>query len=76
MKVNLDKSELILVGRMENVDDLVCELGCKVGSLPSTYFWMPLGASFKQWDKSRIRCINVPKMDSKLRNEKEGAIKA
>ena len=72
MKVNLNKSELILVGRVENVDDLVCELGYKVGSLPSTYFWMPLGASFKQWDKSRIRCINVPKMDSKLRNGNGG----
>ncbi|WJZ86810.1 hypothetical protein VitviT2T_006231 [Vitis vinifera] len=38
---------------MENVDDLVCELGCKVGSLPSNYFGMPLGASFNSvaaWD--------------------------
>ena len=41
------------MGRMENVDDLVCELGCKVGSLPSNYFGMPLGASFNSvaaWD--------------------------
>lgn len=30
LKVNLDKSDLILVGRVENVDDLACELGCKV----------------------------------------------
>ena len=46
LKVNLDKSELIPLGRVENVDDLAGELGCKVGSLPSTYLGMPLGASF------------------------------
>ncbi|RVW52669.1 Long chain base biosynthesis protein 2a [Vitis vinifera] len=48
-----DKSELILVGRVENVDDLACDLGCKVGSLPSTYLGMPLGAPFNSvvaWD--------------------------
>ena len=53
LKVNLDKSDLILVGRVENVDDLACELGCKVGSLPSTYLGMPLGAPFNSvvaWD--------------------------
>ena len=53
MKVNLNKSELILVGRVENVDDLACELGCKMGSLPFTYSGMPLGASFNSmaaWD--------------------------
>ena len=42
----MDLSELIPVGRVENVDDLACELGCKVGSLPSTYLGMPLGAPF------------------------------
>ena len=46
LKGNLDKSELISLGRVENVDDLAGELGCKVGSLPSTYLGMPLGASF------------------------------
>ena len=53
LKVNLDKSDLILVGRVENMDDLACELGCKVGSLPSTYLGMPLGAPFNSvvaWD--------------------------
>ncbi|KAL6323790.1 hypothetical protein AAG906_002258 [Vitis piasezkii] len=53
LKVNLDKSELILVGRVENVDDLAGELGCKVGRLSSTYLGMPLGASFNSvaaWD--------------------------
>ncbi|KAJ9703978.1 hypothetical protein PVL29_005315 [Vitis rotundifolia] len=53
LKVNLDKSELIPVGRVENVDDLACELGCKVRWLSSTYLGMPLGASFNfvaAWD--------------------------
>ncbi|RVW70013.1 putative DNA helicase MCM9 [Vitis vinifera] len=53
LKVNMDKSELILVGSVENVEDLASELGCKVGSLPSTYLGMLLGAPFKfvvTWD--------------------------
>ncbi|RVW17395.1 Transposon TX1 uncharacterized 149 kDa protein [Vitis vinifera] len=45
--VNLDKSELIPIGRVENVEELVEELGCKVGRLLSTYLGMPLGALFK-----------------------------
>ena len=47
LKVNLDKSELILVGNVDNVEELASELGCKVGSLPSLYLGMPLGAPFK-----------------------------
>ena len=53
LKVNLDKSELILVGRVENVDNLAGELGYKVGRLSSIYLGMPLGASFNfvaAWD--------------------------
>ena len=55
MKVNLDKSELILVG---NVEELVAKRGCKVGSLPSTYLGLPLDAPFKfvvAWDKVKER---------------------
>ena len=37
LKVNLDKSELILMGRVEKVDDLACELGCKVGTFLLTW---------------------------------------
>ncbi|RVW47842.1 hypothetical protein CK203_092923 [Vitis vinifera] len=36
-RVNMDKSELIPVGRVENVEDLDSKLGCKVGRLPSTW---------------------------------------
>ena len=53
LKVNLDKSELIPVCNVDNVEELASELGCKVGSLPSLYLGMPLGASFKfmtAWD--------------------------
>ena len=37
LKVNLEKSELILMGRVEKVDDLACELGCKVGTFLLTW---------------------------------------
>ena len=53
LRVNLDKSELILVGRVENVEEPTEEFGYKVGRLPSTYLGMPLGAPFKStaaWD--------------------------
>ena len=47
LRINFEKSELILVGRVDNIDDLTLELGCKVGSLPSCYLGLPLGAPFK-----------------------------
>ena len=53
LKINLEKSELILVGRVHNIGDLALELGCKVGNLRSRYLGLPLGAPFKfveVWD--------------------------
>ena len=53
-KVNLDKSEIIAVGRGENVEEVAFEFGCKVSKLPSSYFGLPLGAHFKEvatWDR-------------------------
>ncbi|RVW83717.1 putative ribonuclease H protein [Vitis vinifera] len=47
------ESELILIGRVENVEELADEFGYKVGKLPSTYLGMSLGAPFKcvaAWD--------------------------
>ena len=35
------------MGRVDNIDDLALVLGCKVGSLPSCYLGLPLGAPFK-----------------------------
>ena len=46
LRVNMDKNELISVERVENVEDLVAKLGCKVGSLLSTYLGMLLDARF------------------------------
>ena len=53
LKINLEKSELIPVGRVENMDELAWEFGCSLGSLLTTYLGMPLGAPFKSvtvWD--------------------------
>ncbi|KAJ9697657.1 hypothetical protein PVL29_006996 [Vitis rotundifolia] len=53
LRINLEKSELIPIGKVENIEDLALEFGCRVGSLPSTYLGLPLGAPFKLvsvWD--------------------------
>ena len=53
LSINLNKSEILPVGRVENVEVLASELGCKVGTLPSTYLGLPLGAPHKSmvvWD--------------------------
>ena len=42
LKINLEKSELILIGSIPNMELLDDELGCKVGSLPSTYLGLLL----------------------------------
>ena len=60
LRANFDKSELIPIGRIENVEDLAEELGCKVGRLSSAYLGMSLGAPFKSaaaWNgiKERFR---------------------
>ena len=47
LQVNLGKSEMVLVGEVENIHELADPLYCKVGSLPMTYLGMPLGASSK-----------------------------
>ena len=44
LKINLNKSEIIPLGRVDNVELLVAELGCRVGSLPTKYLGLPLGA--------------------------------
>ena len=60
LRINLDKSEIIPVGEVEEVEELAVELGCRVGSLPSTYLGLLLGAPYKSlyvWDgvKERVR---------------------
>ncbi|RVW35135.1 hypothetical protein CK203_085898 [Vitis vinifera] len=53
LRINLDKSEILPVGRVENLEALDLEVGCKVGRLPSSYLGIPLGANYKSvavWD--------------------------
>ncbi|RVW99076.1 Transposon TX1 uncharacterized 149 kDa protein [Vitis vinifera] len=53
LNINLEKSEILPVGSVENAEVLASKLGCKVGSLPSTYLGLPLGAPHKSvvvWD--------------------------
>ncbi|KAJ9704079.1 hypothetical protein PVL29_005387 [Vitis rotundifolia] len=53
LRINLSKSELIPVGEVDDVEKMAVELGCKVGSLPSVYLGLPLGAHHKassMWD--------------------------
>ena len=47
LKINLEKSEIIPVLRVENIDFLAKAFGFRVGSLPSSYLGLPLGAPFK-----------------------------
>ena len=53
LKINLNKSEIIPIGTVDNVEELASELGCKVGSFPTLYLGLPLGAKHKAlgvWD--------------------------
>jgi hypothetical protein len=43
----LGKSELVLVGSITDVEELVGVLVCKVAELPMTHLGLPLGSSFK-----------------------------
>ena len=53
LKINLIKSELILVGKVENLEELAFKLGYKLGMLPITYLGLPLCVphnSLVAWD--------------------------
>jgi hypothetical protein len=47
LKVNLDKSDLIPVGTVDQVGCLTRILGCGVATLLVKYLGLPLGASYK-----------------------------
>ena len=60
LKINVDKSELILVGIVDNAEELADVLECKVGSLPSTYLGLLLGTHYNSsrvwdWVEERFR---------------------
>ncbi|KAF5466388.1 hypothetical protein F2P56_016314 [Juglans regia] len=53
LKVNFDKSEMVPVGKVNNISQLASTLGCKVSSLPMNYLGLPLGAASRAiliWD--------------------------
>ena len=47
LKVNVGKSEIVPVGKVNNLDALANILHCRVGSLPMKYLGMPLKTFFK-----------------------------
>ena len=54
LKINLEKSELIPIRDVPNLEELTEVLGCKVGALPTTYLGLPFGASYKSiriWER-------------------------
>ena len=61
LKINLYKSEIIPLGRVDNVKELAAELGCGVGSLPTKCLGLPLGAPHRVlgvWDSIEERFRN------------------
>ncbi|RVW32476.1 hypothetical protein CK203_081299 [Vitis vinifera] len=77
LRINLEKSEMIPVGRVLNIEGLALELGCKVGGIPSSYLGMPLGAAFNSlamWDgveeRFRRRLVMWKRQKVRLRLEK------
>ena len=53
LRINLNKSKIIPIGGVDNVGELVAELGCGIDSLPSSYIGLPLVAPHKLvgvWD--------------------------
>ena len=58
LNINLEKSSLLPVGRVDDVEGLAFELGCNIGSLPIEYLRLPLGAKHKEarvWDRVEER---------------------
>ena len=47
LKVDIGKSEIVPVVKVNNLDALANIIQCRVGSLPMKYLGMPLGTSFK-----------------------------
>ena len=53
LKINLEKSYIILVGMVDNMEELVSKIGCMVRGLLTSYLGLPLGTSCKLevvWD--------------------------
>ena len=53
LKVNLGKSEMVLIGDVPNIQELAAMLDCRISALPMNYLGLPLGARYKSkalWD--------------------------
>lgn len=54
LKIILEKTKLISIGRVANVKDLALELGCRIGKLLTSYLGLPLGGPLRAkivcWD--------------------------
>ena len=58
LKINPSKSEIIPMGRVDNLELLASELSCGVGSLPTMYLGLSLGAPHRAmgvWDSIEER---------------------
>ena len=58
LKMNLEKSSILPLGIVENLEDLAAELGCRKGNLLTTYLGLPLGMkrkSIQVWDRVEER---------------------
>ena len=58
LRINLEKSSLLPVGRVENAESLAAELGCKIRSLPIVYLGLLLRAkhnTLEVWDGVKER---------------------
>ena len=49
LKINQEKSKLILIVIVTNMEDLALELVWRVRELPTTYLGLPLGAPLFPW---------------------------
>ena len=61
LRINLNKSEIFPIGSVANAVELAAELGCGIGSLPTSYLALPLGAKHKGvgvWDTVEDRFRN------------------
>ena len=68
LKVNVQKSEMVPIGEVDDVHALAKILGYRVGTLPMSYLGMPLGASHKS---PSIRNPILEKIARKLTGRKK-----
>ena len=58
LRINLNKSEIIPIGPVVNVEELATKLGCGISPLPISYLGLPLGVYHKKlrvWDSVEER---------------------